>query len=136
MTVSGMTLFQSPTGSSDVNATDLSMERFPMISHRSCASVAVNFRMPISSKMISSNFASLAPERGTHSELGGLDASFGLALLAVIGLGLQQYVDKLAVADFVAGRIEESLIQSGQHAECRHQHFMSTNFRPCPRPPL
>jgi ssDNA thymidine ADP-ribosyltransferase, DarT len=31
---------------------DRSMDRFSMISHRSCASVAVNFRIPISSKMI------------------------------------------------------------------------------------
>ena len=44
-------------------------------------------------------------ERRPQRELGGLDAVASFALLAIIGLGLQQRVEELAVTGLIAGRI-------------------------------
>jgi hypothetical protein len=59
-------------------------------------------------------------ERGSQGELGGFDAIAGFTLLPIIGLGLQQCVEALAVARLIAGRIVQSLLEGCEHAEQFH----------------
>src|ERR1017187_7051640 len=59
-------------------------------------------------------------ERRPQRELGGLDAVASFALLAIIGLGLQQRVEELAVTGLIAGRITQSFLEGSEHAEQFH----------------
>src|ERR1700694_1419532 len=59
-------------------------------------------------------------ERRPQCELGGFDAVASFALLAIIGLGLQQRVKELAVTGLIAGRIAQSFLEGSEHAEQFH----------------
>lgn len=59
-------------------------------------------------------------ERGSQSALGGFDAIAGLALLAIVSLGLQQRIEELGVAGLITGCIRDRLIVGGEHAEQFH----------------